>query len=183
MHLEALKRTEPFNVEAHQSHWYAFLQSLIAVPEILKSRMKGGREGQWLGDRLKEISSDPLLNYLYAARGTDHHADEPSALLGTREHHISYMSGGSVEIIGDDGQIHTSYGMPVIFGGKNFNVGESYNFSFKLQPVFNIKQKKLTEVPTEHFGAPVPDNLAVTGGALGLAYYSKLVDDAEAFVA
>jgi len=181
MSLDMLRAVQGWNVEGYHFHWHNALMNLGAIIEVLRTATRANdmRARQWVGSKFRtEILADPLLKFMYHARGADHHGTMHSAAFTDGIHTIPYIGEGTVTLNTSNGDA-VIQGIPVI-EGPSMEVGDTMGeLKFILIDAVNEKNNQTFEVPTSHFGTALPDKLATTAGELTYQYYVRLLDDAE----
>jgi hypothetical protein len=179
--LYALKTA--MNYEEAEEAWSDFLQAASTIYSKFEqgSKSKGSSAG-WFGLKKKERRSDPLLRFLHHARNSDEHGIErvserggnprdlggqPLAFNEYREHVIQDIRDGKT------GEIKAE-NIPVILHGP----------SLIMIRVHDRRFGDYCDPPIEHMGKTIEleDNSLIGVAALGLAYLSKLVGEAEKLV-
>lgn len=155
--------------------WESYLVALKAVGEILLTGSKGHNQArQLLETRWIEVTSDPLLKYLIEARNVEEHGLEPTAEFAGP----SLGIGGPGESVRLDGTIGPGGTLRVTpLNGSNVTI----TYSPKSARLLPVKDRKgnTWPVPDMHLAKVVSDQAPISVATLGLAYFSRLVEDAS----
>jgi len=170
------------NVHAFEDEWFDFLVHLHSVPEILRTSAKSSPKArQWIDGRFKlEIRKDPLLRFLFQARGTDFHGID----CGTQPHtegakYLGYEPNPPIQFTlqAADGSTQTLGGGAIMLEGDV----KSFTFSFRLCPVTD-KYGNTFDPPEEHNGQKLMSATPVSVAEIALEYYRTLLRGASELV-
>ena len=168
---------ESKSVDTAETAWRSFLHSLDRVWTKLGLECKAHpRLQSWWSNRLKVRGDDMLLRYLHHARNSDEHTlTEVVSLHGGRLS-IQPPAGGKKAylqsiVIGDDPST-----AQVEYTGAPLQI-ERHPPHLRLETVYDRGVHYAP--PTEHLLRPLAEADPLTVAALGLAYCSQMLDDAE----
>lgn len=155
--------------------WLSFLGHLERVWYKCQHHFgKSPRWNGWKGRYDKQRSSDPLLSYLTNARGSDEHTvaeitEKTPSSVGMKAGPCGSVHIKSLRVSSGSIQGEWAGDLEIIVNPAS------------IEPAAVVNRGKLYAVPTVHLGNPLSDSSFVTLGKAGLAYYQKLVADAEKF--
>jgi hypothetical protein len=170
------------NYAAFCGAWYFFLTAAKNVYTTLEQGAKDSPQSrQWFGAKKNERKSDPLLQYLFQARDDNEHGLSDVTKLEPASMAIGrikpgYSNAMTLNVTTDDRgkpTIHKAVshdGLPILVESKSSHAA--------LVPVTG-RGNITYNPPKSHLGSPLPDDLPVTVGRLGLAYLELLVADAS----
>ena len=179
--LEAAEKSASYH--AFTDAWYLFLVAAKNVYTTLEQGAKASAQSrQWFGGKKNDRKSDELLQYLFQARDDDEHglADVTMlnpGFLGIGKAAEGFSHSMSISMSTDEHGTPTIHkleshdGLPILIEQKGPHA--------VLLPVTGRSSIRY-DVPTQHLGKPLPDDLPLTVGKLGLAYLEALVAEAEA---
>ena len=128
----------------------------------------------WKGRFEKQRRTDPQLSYLINARGAHEHTVAD----------ITEKKSGSIGIgAGPSGRVHIRHlhiGPNGISGYWDGDLAVTFTPD-RVDPAPVTIRGRVYQVPTTHLGNPLADTSAIALGQHGLAYYRKVVVEAEKF--
>ncbi|MGZ3274570.1 MAG: hypothetical protein ACXU82_12055 [Caulobacteraceae bacterium] len=164
--------------KAFAYYWTDFLTALNQVPSALE---KGARDNpqsrQWYGGKKNAGRKDPLLRYLAQARNADEHGIEPVVFDAPDRFRVqaATSAGANIkQIVTDKDGIHIT-----LKPGSGPALVTRKAPGPLLIPVRDDRFNELFMPPSEHLGASIVDDMPAAIGALALAYYEALVDEAS----
>ena len=166
------------NLGDFEEYWKDYLGRLERVWYKIEGYYnKSPKWGGWNGRHAKLRDRDPLLRYLTKARGADEHSVSD----------ISERSGGGVILESpQDDEIHHIRHMSFGPNGLFIDANVPFKITFTPARVFllpiNYRGVEYP-VPRKHLGQDIdPNNIEEIAGK-GIAFYRKVIEDAENFFA
>lgn len=159
--------------------WYTFLGAAKNVYTVLEQGAKASAQSrQWFGGVKQFRKDDELLQYLFEARNDDEHGLECSTehVPGSLAIGVSKPGGSNTMVF--NGTFGPGGSMNVTsLDGKSVLIEKTLPHARLI--AVNARGGRTYNPPTSHKGQPVSDRSPSNVAALGLAYLTELVTDAE----
>jgi hypothetical protein len=158
-----------------ERRWRAVLVALKALWEKMKAVRIQPKASGWWGEQVRTRNEDQLLAYLTAARNADEHRLEDTVVRIDGTITFQVPPGGKpvhlTDIVVDSaGRLSLRSTGPVALSATPGRV--------RVLSVIN-RAGHTVEPPREHLGAALPDAEPWRLGALGCAWYRRLLEEAD----
>lgn len=177
--MAALKRMkeiyaiQPIDADAYEAAWFEFLGAIERIwYKFLSQTKHHPKRHSWIGIWESERKKEPLLSFLSKSRGAEEHS------------HIEVVGRGPDirEITKVNGPMHykdvNGTLVPAIVDGESYTI----HYDPKSVQLKAIKYRgQAYDVPKEHLGKKILYPTPIVLAELGIAFYTRFINDAEAY--